>query len=161
MTHGEITSYAGDRTKVRVTEARQDRPARLCAGHCEDHASRHETLDLTGFSVEKGDAEWVPKDGVIISYCEECIDEERDYELRDAPPADVVAELITGPQWTSQHRDAEFRGFFDPVDLAEGRELRYCPFCGSEFSMKNDRTGRATCPDHGDLNVDAQQLRGH
>jgi hypothetical protein len=149
----KITNYDSSRVKVRATHS-TDKPAHRYTDRCPEHGGQ-EVLELDDFSIEKNSVEWVPIDGEVIAYCEDCIDDERDFELRDAPDAEVVAKLIAG----SRHWQEFKREHFETRDLAEGRELTYCPYCGEELATANQRTGQATCPEHGPLDLDVSQLR--
>ena len=151
----KITDYRGDRSKLRATHPAEKHP-RHYRGTCPDHGA-HETLDLDDFSVEKNGIEWVPKDpdNTVISYCEECIEVERDFSQRDTEDPGVVADLIP----TTRHWREFKKNIFETRDLAEGRELTYCPYCGGELETVNQETGQATCSEHGPLTLDVEQLR--
>lgn len=154
MKHATIDSYGGGRLKVSVVE-KGPSSTRHYTGHCQEHGG-HELLEPKTVVVDRGGFEWVPKDDVdlVISYCEECIDEERSYDQQGDAPASVVADMI-GTKWSR-----EFREFFEPRDQAEGLELAHCPYCGSEFSIANPDDRRGTCPEHGPLRVDVKRLTG-
>jgi hypothetical protein len=124
---------------------------------CSQHGS-HETLSLDGFTVEYNGVEYAPRDDAALSYCPDCLGEfrSREIEFSDARDVDVIEELITsGRVWSREFRDG-----FEAAYLDTAGDLEYCPFCGESFETSNQHNGRATCPNHGPLKLDVQQLEG-
>lgn len=151
-----VEKYGGDRLLIAFeqpveNERVRKRPALFARSCSADGHGKHEALDLAEFSVEANGLEWVPKEHAVLSYCEECLDDERStLDYRD--DVEVIEDLITtGIQWE------EFKPSFEPLDVAEGRELAHCPYCGAELESVHQRRRRGTCPEHGELELEVEQ----
>lgn len=149
-----------------IAHARVPAPDRGGYARCEKHGQMERVDPDAVGPIEKNGVVWefdgraptAEGDGVMLHYCEECVERElRTHDRQEARYLDLLREEIA-EEWTNKLRRGQMeRSLFsvESVDTAAADPL-YCPYCADMVEAAGD--GGLECSVHGRLAIDVEAL---